>query len=271
MHCISMMKLVSIWPRRFTLALPFTYTLLLHHFNGSDFMTPRSKVLENQEVLEKIKFALDHRCPCSIVRIGDGENHILAQNSVWSMKELLKEGWVTQANKGTKGVNLPNLLLRDQMLEAIKKADVVGILKPDDKTILAPKRIKRELTDKIFAHYNLRPPVTCDALVFRALIYEPMFWKFLKGKRVLLITRNVAEVAALLRRSPYKLSINMMLHFDHYDQMENTLKKISIHKDQLDIALIACGVNAVVLAHKVAELSGKVGIDIGKAMTKYLP
>jgi len=52
--------------------------------------------------------------------------------------------------------------------------------------------------------------------------------------------------------------------------MEETLKKISIHKDQFDIALIACGVNAVILAQKVAELSGKVGIDIGKAVTKYI-
>ncbi len=233
-------------------------------------MTPRSKVLENEEVLEKIRFALVHKCPCSIVRIGDGENHVLAQNSVWSMKKLLKEGWVTQANKGVKGVNFPNLLLRDQMLEAIKKADVVGILKPNDKIILAPKRIKRELTDKIFAHYKLMPPVTCDALVFRALVNEPAFWKLLRGKRVLLITRNVTEVAALLGKRPYKLSISLKLYFDHYDQMEETLKKISIHKDQFDIALIACGVNAVILAQKVAELSGKVGIDIGKAVTKYI-
>ncbi|WP_428994092.1 hypothetical protein [Bacillus cereus] len=43
------------------------------------------------------------------------------------------------------------------------------------------------------------------------------------------------------------------------------METLKTSKDQFDIALICCGVNAVILAQKVAEVTGNVGLDFGKA------
>ncbi|TBL78638.1 GT-D fold domain-containing glycosyltransferase [Paenibacillus thalictri] len=224
-----------------------------------------SRNLDKAALLNKIRFALDHSLPFSLVRVGDGENIVLAQDSVWSISKVLAERWAIFANKGFKGVTLPNLNLRDALVEAIRKADVVGLLDPNDKVIVASPGVKRQLTDKIFHHYKLRPELTCNAVVNRELVSERKFWALLRGRRILVITRYPEQLKRkLIERQP-DLTVVMTIKFSHYGQMENTLKTIAANKAQFDIALISCGVNAVILAQKVAEFAGKVGIDFGKA------
>jgi hypothetical protein len=84
--------------------------------------------LSVEKVLTKLKEAADKQRPFSLVRIGDGENFILTQDSVWTMRQVFNQKWAVLANMGRKGITLPNLALRDQIVEAVKKADVVGIL-----------------------------------------------------------------------------------------------------------------------------------------------
>jgi hypothetical protein len=57
----------------------------------------------------------------------------------------------------------------------------------------------------------------------------------------------------------------MTIPFSHYNQMTVALEKVKANKDEFDIAFVCCGVTAVVLAHQIAELTGKVGLDFGKA------
>ena len=80
------------------------------------------------QVLDRLQLALEKRRPFSLVRIGDGENLVLAQNSVFPMDFVLKERWAIKANRGQKGLQLPNLPLRDAVRDAVTKADVGGIL-----------------------------------------------------------------------------------------------------------------------------------------------
>jgi hypothetical protein len=224
-----------------------------------------SSYLELEDVIQKIGHALETNSPFSLVRIGDGENLVLAQNSVMSIQEVLKEPWAIKANNGQKGVHLPNLSLRDLMVKSINQADVVGILPYNDTTILAPGHLKRDLTDKIFAKYNINPNYTCHACINRQIARRPEFWSLLKGKRILLIYQSVNELKGILQSEPYHLEIPLIVPFSNYNQMTATLSFIIRNKNNFDIALICCGVNAVVLAQKVAELAGKVGIDFGKA------
>jgi hypothetical protein len=115
------------------------------------------------------------------VRIGDGENLVLSQNTMMKIEDVLKEPWAIKANNGHKGVKLPNVPLRDSMIEAIKKANVVGVLPHNDTTINAPSHLKRELTDKIFSYNKINPAYTCHACINRYFVQEPGFWKVLKG------------------------------------------------------------------------------------------
>ncbi|MGW9526456.1 GT-D fold domain-containing glycosyltransferase [Paenibacillus terrae] len=226
----------------------------------------KPKYLEIDEVLNFLKLALDQQQPFSLIRIGDGENLILSQDTVWPMEKVLQERWAIKANLGQKGLFLPNTELRDAVAEAVRKANIAGILPYDDESIKAPSYMKRELTDQVLNHYSLSPALTCHACLNRYLAEAPAFWDMLKNRRILLVTRTAAEVKSVLEAEPYQLHIPHTLAFHQYEQMDETLQWITAHKDDFDIALFSCGVNAVVLAQKTAELTGKVGIDFGKAI-----
>ncbi|GGA31649.1 GT-D fold domain-containing glycosyltransferase [Paenibacillus physcomitrellae] len=221
-------------------------------------------------LLEQIRTALDHKQPLSFVRIGDGENLILAQDSVWTMEQVLREKWAKKANMGLKGVNLPNIALRDEMVAVLKKADIVGILPPGDQTIKAGEHLKRELTDKVFKYYNIHPRYTCHAGLNRKLAIYPGFWSMLSKKRVLVITSKAQEFRRVLGPKPYMCNVVQALPFSHYKDMESVRKWLTAHPDHFDIALISCGVNAVILAQMVRDLTGKVGIDFGKGRNLLL-
>ncbi|MDQ8735763.1 GT-D fold domain-containing glycosyltransferase [Paenibacillus sp. LHD-38] len=220
--------------------------------------------LKWKQVLRSIKNALDNHQPFSMVRIGDGENIVMAQKSVWSIKTVLRELWAKKANRGKKGVRLPNLKLRNEMVRSIKKANIVGILIPGDKRTVAHPRVKRPLTNKIFRYYKLKPRYTCDAVVNRFLAGRKEFWDVLRGRRVLIITREAERLKKILQKDPYGMDIAGTIIFSDYTQMNRTLTQVEAMKYQFDIALISCGVNSVVLAPAIARLTGKVAIDFGK-------
>lgn len=216
-----------------------------------------------RQVLVRVRIAMNHKKPFSLVRIGDGENICLAQNSVWRMRQVLKEPWAVKANRGERGVNLPNIRLRNDMVQAIRKANIVGILPRNDRRIHAPAYLKRPLTNKIFAYYHLKPRYTCDACINRYIPKYKEFWKLLKGRRILLITQHAKPLKRILLRQ-YGVNVTSALYFSHYRQINSTLKQVAAMKDKFDLALISAGVNAVVLAPKVARVSGKVAIDFGQ-------
>lgn len=165
-------------------------------------------------------------------------------------------------------MKLPNLDMRDRMVESIRKATVVGILNYGDSIIKARPEYKRPLTDKIFAHYGLKPRYTCNALFNRYAANDPLFWELIRGYRILIVTRNPEGIAKLLSGGPYNQHIAGTISFGHCDELEETVEELKANRNKFDIALISCGVNAVVLAQQVAEAAGKVGIDFGKGLTR---
>lgn len=232
-------------------------------------MISDEQLLTVDQVLKKLKQAIEKKKPFSLVRVGDGENIILAQNSVMTMPEVMKESWARNANKDrdNKGVTLPNIKLRDQMVDAIKKASIVGIPFYKNDPILTEDRLKRPLTDRVFNHFGITPKMCCHTFVNRVFAQKSSFWKTLQGKRILIITKDKwsDKVTKTLRKKPYNLNVTMSIPFHHHDQMVKTLAFIEANKGNFDIALISCGVNSLVLAQKVAE-TGNIGIDFGKSL-----
>ncbi|OMF10156.1 GT-D fold domain-containing glycosyltransferase [Paenibacillus sp. FSL H7-0942] len=221
--------------------------------------------LEMEGVLDQLEAALREHRPLSLVRVGDGENIVMSQETVWPTEQVLQERWAKKANLGQKGLRLPNPKLRDEVAASLQRADIVGILPRGDSTINAPDYLKRPLTDMVFAHFGISPPMTCHACVNRELAQNPRFWQMLAGKRVLLVTREIEALRVMLERDPYNLNIVTALPFDSYDQMDATLHWIQNNQHTFDVALFSCGVNAVILAERTAALAGKVAIDFGKA------
>lgn len=222
--------------------------------------------LKVNQVLRLIRNAVEQRKPFSLVRVGDGENLILAQNSVMPIKEVLSENWSKAANQGKKGVTLPNLKLRNEMVKALKKADVIGIPFWNGDPIIAEQRIKRPLSEAVFQYFKIRPKRTCHTFVNRVFTQKRRFWRILKGRRIILIGDWGESVKPILQKEPYKLNIVFVQPFSNYGQMEKVLKVAIQRQHEFDIALVSCGVNAVVLTQKIAESTGKVAIDFGKSL-----
>ncbi|MBW4840283.1 MAG: hypothetical protein KZY74_12890 [Paenibacillaceae bacterium] len=221
--------------------------------------------LETRDLLKRIEDAVENQKPLSLVRIGDGENLIMSQNTIWPLSKVLQERWAIKANRGEKGVTLPNLPLRNAVISSVKKATVVGILPEGDITINAPDYLKRPLTDQIFDHYKIQPSKICHAGVNRELARMEEFWSLLSGRRILIITREAHKIKERLEKEPYKQNIVHALTFSQWQEYRNTMKWIIAHKHSFDIALISCGVSAVVLSEQIAALTGKVALDFGKA------
>lgn len=216
-------------------------------------------------VMRRIQYALQHKRAFSLVRIGDGENIVLAQKTVWPLRKVLKEPWAIRSKRGHKGLVLPNLTIRRKLVQAIRKASIVGILPYHDTTIKAPSYVKRKLTDQVFRYYHIQPKLICHACVNRIMVRRMSFLSMLRSKRILIINSHPHRIKSALERKPYRLRVTAVIPFSSYRQIDRTLKKTAALKDSFDIALISCGVNAVILAPKIAELTGKVAIDFGKA------
>lgn len=223
--------------------------------------------LSMEQVLQKIKEAAENRQPFSLVRIGDGENLVLAQDSVWTVGQVITHTWGSYAvnPRNSKGITLPNLAIRDQMVSSLKKATIAGILPNNDRRIGAPDSIKRPLTNKVFSYFDIKPQAVCDAYMTRLFPKRREFWDILKQRRILLISRWANGLKPILEKAPYGLNVTLTVPFTHYIQMKPTLEFIDKNKDNFDIALVSCGVNAVILSQQVAELTGNIGIDFGKS------
>ena len=223
-------------------------------------------LLTTEEVLDQIKQALMTKSPFSLVRIGDGDNIVLGQYTHLPEEEFLNSYWIRESKgEQSKGVHLPDLKLRDAMLTAIGKANVVGICKNKDE-IRVPERYKRELTNKIFDHYGLRPSQVCHNFVNRRMVSSRVFWELLNTYPTLLISRWAQKFAYVIRRIYPVLPQRIVgcINFTDYSQVEKTMKKVG--KYQFDLVLISAGCSACILAQRIAEQYGKVALDFGKSM-----
>ncbi|MFD0958295.1 GT-D fold domain-containing glycosyltransferase [Paenibacillus chungangensis] len=223
------------------------------------------ELLDKDEVIARIRAAIADKRPFALVRIGDGENFILSQDTVYTMDQVLHQLWVKEANKGRKGVQLPNIDIRDRMVKAIKEADIVGVLAHGDRTIRAHPNHKRVLTNQIFNHFKLKPEILCNAIVNREFIHYSSFWAMLheEGARLALVSRWAGGMKQRLISPPYHLNVTCTLPFERFEMMEETLAQLEERKDTYDVVLCSCGVNAVVLSHQIAKRIGKVAIDFG--------
>ena len=228
---------------------------------------PDKKLLSELEVLRRIHKALRQKKPFSLVRIGDGENIVLAQGKFLTKQEIERTYWVRQGRRtGGKGVDLPNLRLRDRMLKGIRQADIVGICRHHNDEVAAPAYFKRELTNKIFDYYNLQPTNLCYVFCNRKMVSYRYFWKILHQYRTLLISKWADQYARRIKGKYASLPPQIVgtINFKHYNQIPAVLKKVG--KFNFDLALISAGVNAVILAPAIAKRYHKVAIDFGKTM-----
>lgn len=225
------------------------------------------ELLSPLDVLRMTEEALTEERSFSLVRVGDGENIVLGQYTELSKEEFMNGYWMRQS-KGdqAKGVRLPNLFLRSQMISAIKQADVVGVCRKENDEVSAPEAFKRPMTDRIFDAHNIRPSHLCHVFINRRIVEYPEFWMLLHQYRTLLISRWAKPFANLItqRYHKYKPQIVGCIDFSRYEQSAEVLTEVNRYN--FDLVLISAGVNAVVMAAKIAQRYEAVALDFGKSM-----
>lgn len=226
----------------------------------------REDWLSTLNVIEEVRKALDKNTPLSIVRVGDGENICLSQYKVWPIRKILSTRWARLSRSTNwKGVRLPNIRLRDELIHSINKADIVGIPHYNDKEILAKQQYLRPLTDSCFEKYNISPKQLCHTFVNRHMVEYPQFWEMLKGKKVVIISRWANELKNFVGDKYDGLGIQFvkLIRINRFEEISKVLIKMKLV--DCDIVFISAGVNAVILAQKLAEEQGRIAIDFGKS------
>lgn len=241
------------------------------------------KLITETEMLKRIKNALANKKSFSLVRLGDLENLVLGQFKFFSRDKIIDFPLHRKCNKKKftskgklyikyprKGIVLPNIGLRDKVIKGIRKADVVGVCRYNNDEINAPDKYKRELTNKIFDHYKIRPANLTYVFVSRKMVAYQQFWELVHRYRTLLISSFAEDFANLIKVKYATLKPNIVgcIDFTDHEQIPKTLEKLK--KYHFDLALISAGVNAVIMAPEIACRYGKVALDFGRCMKFYV-
>lgn len=209
------------------------------------------KVLSASEVAEKMMNALDAHSPLSVIRLGDGELLTLAQEVVMSGEQVRKEGhFLSYA-----GIQLPDLAARDQLMQAVRNADIIGIPK-----IRMPNF--QPLAFSIFKAHGIdyrQLQLTLSTINY-ALQLEGFYPKILANRSVVVVGNKAPDLAQVLINSGVRVT-GTIAPVEGMRDIERVMHEISAQ--EFDIALVAAGVPAVVIAQRITSKLGKVAIDFG--------
>lgn len=217
--------------------------------------------IDSPEVLiGRVHECVTKKKPFALVRIGDGENFILAQNSIHTVDELIRMYNVV-AGDGYSGIAIPNLTARDRLVDAVRKADVVGVLNQTDCYCWYP------MTERIFKHYNLCPPDTCYAFINNQCVSMPLFYDLFRHAAILLIGRPMARLKGILEERYKFTNIIGVLNLKSYRDLDMVINSLPLLN--FDLALISAGANAKIVAAAVKDC-GRVAFDLGHAADRII-
>lgn len=216
------------------------------------------RVLSATEVARQIMTAVENRVPLSIVRLGDGELLTLAQDVVMNQEQVRKEGkFLNYA-----GIHIPDLAARDQLVQAIRFADIVGIPK-----IRLPNF--QPLAFAVFKAHGIdyrQLRLTLSTINY-ALYLEGFFRNLLANRRVLVVGNSSPGLSQVLTNSGIQVT-GAIYPVAGVRDIPRVMSEISAH--QFDIALVAAGVPAVIIVQRIAYELGKVAIDFGHLADSFV-
>jgi hypothetical protein len=223
--------------------------------------------------MDKILYALERRIPCPVVSLGASESFVLAQETLLSYHKFMAHAEAKVANRGTKrgqehrGIRFPNLKARDELADALKRINIIGY----NLTIFDDH--SGQLTEKVLQHYHIRPTYTYEAYIRRVIMFsqKAKFEQMLKGKKIIVICGYADEVAKALNRNLKRslgFTIVDAIKIHEYEEIQKVKREIQVL--DFDLALLAAGMNAIILASYIANVKGKVAFDIGQGMESLI-
>ncbi len=208
-------------------------------------------ILDEQDVAFRIRRALEAHRALSLIRMGDGEALTLAQGRVLSPEEVLARGAFLPHH----GVPIPDFAIRDQLVAAVREADLLGIplsRNPNYQPIFA-----RALAA---ANVRLSPQRLTHSLVNYTLWKTGVLESLLVGPRVLVVGGPGEALADVLARHGVTVA-GVVAPVRGFPDVPSALERC--RQFQFDLALVSTGVAACVLCPQISASLGVVALDFG--------
>ncbi|TJY44267.1 hypothetical protein E5161_02445 [Cohnella pontilimi] len=229
--------------------------------------------LTSSELMDHVLKALNNREPLSVVSVGATESYVMAQYTVLSEEEFMSNAEAEIANLGEKrgfahrGVRFPNVRTRDDAVEAVRKADIVGY------NTLVRWPNAGLLTERVFEAYDIKPKWIFDSYLRRVMMFsqKDKFEEMLRNRRLLLVGALADDAAEALNRNlrdRLGFTIAGTIQVDEYEEIPDA--KRQIQSCEFDLCLLAAGTNALILASYISSELGKVALDLGSGMNSLI-
>lgn len=209
------------------------------------------QILNTDPVVQRIVQALMEQTPFSLVRLGDGELLTMSQETVRSIDYVRQEGQFLQYA----GVSVPDLQARDQLVESVRKATVVGV-----PLLRVPNY--QNLAFEVFRAYEIdyRSMQLTHSTINYAIYLEGRLQEVLAHRRVLIVGNEAERLAQNFSGQGIAIA-GVVSSVDGMQDIPRVMAQIAAHN--FDLALVAAGIPSVVIAEKIASDFGKVALDFG--------
>jgi hypothetical protein len=215
-------------------------------------------LLSASEVEAHIEHAIQTRSSLSVVRLGDGELLTLAQEVVMNEQQVRKDGYFLSYA----GVNIPDLVARDQLVNAIRKATIVGI------PVLRLANFQPFAFQIFRAHgIDYRQLLLTSSTINYTLYLEGMLSRMLTNRRVLIVGNTAPELARVLSMSGIQV-IGAVAPVNGIHDSPRVMNEVAAY--DYDIALVGAGIPAVIIAEQIASDHGKVALDFGHLADSFI-
>lgn len=219
----------------------------------------KDRLLDLNNVLEMINLAYIEKRPLSLSRFGHAELLYLG----WPEVSELTGGFekIRKYNGGTANIDE----IKIDVLEALKQVDITGILTTGDSDSTGWDIMTKE----IFHKFNFTPQYVCSAWVTHSMVEEPeqQFLKWLNNKEIVLVGRRAQEAAKKFK--DFGANVVDCLGIESYSEINEVHRKL-VNNNKWEIALLAAGISATVLAPRVAASTGRIAIDFGHALDSII-
>lgn len=206
------------------------------------------------EVFSRIKLALTTGRGLSIARFGNGEAIAMAQGTLISPEQI--PYWLEYA-----GVKLPDEGIKHALLEALGKADIVGLTTDRINYDCAP------LLEQVLLAHRIRPKYITDGAINWQLHKMPRFYQTIGKYPTALVGRLAPAAAPHLANRGLKI-VNTLVLEDYRDMAR--VEESLLTGPRFRIALIAAGIPATILCPRLARRTGCIAIDYGHVINDLL-
>jgi len=209
----------------------------------------RKNFISTERVYGMIVKALNSKKGFSLIRISDGETRVLGHNIFIHMHEI--PWWLEYS-----GVKLPNEKVRQDLISAMKKADVVGLHEIEDHYVFYG------LTKDILNYFNIKPKNICRINIAGELVRRGYLEQLVKGRKVVLIGRKAPQAVKVF--SKMGALVTGVLILEGYYNIPEVLKRLELC--DFDIAIVSAGIPASIICPEIALRFRKIAIDFGHMM-----